>query len=92
MASPRSEPRPLLNSVTQHAGTSVCPSTPAHSVESPLALRTHTRLRVDTCSDPVIYKIFYFTVTTDGACYCADAEAPELVWDPSATVRPSCMA
>ncbi len=44
-------------------------------------------------SDPVVHKLFYFTVTADGACYCADADAPQVVWDPSATVRPSyCMA
>lgn len=34
-----------------------------------------------------MHKLFYFTVTAAGVCYCAGADAPEVVWDPNATVR-----
>lgn len=43
---------------------------------------------VNTYSNTIAHKLFYFSVTAAGQCYCADR--PDLVWDSTAMVSLSC--
>lgn len=89
-----------LTSVTSHEGTNMSQrsaylhlvgSQVVQVIPSSATSCTHSDLPIYILySDPKLHKIFYFTATASGECYCAEAAAPEVVRDPSATERALC--